>query len=126
MQVLTICSCFARSLSTYQFFIAKFPFLQHAVTLKLAFVPIAPVSAARLLFGKRRCARITHPTHNRQTVSKDKVVVPAHIVYLFLTSTLDGGERPLHSRERTLVSAEYEARWVHQRKISSNALPSIP
>lgn len=46
-----------------------------------------------------------HPADNWQTVSKDKVV-PAHVLYLFLTSALDVSERPLHFRERTLVSAE--------------------
>jgi hypothetical protein len=115
MQVFTICWCFARSFSTCQFFIVKFPFLQHSVTTNLAFVPIAPMSAARLLFGKRRCAKITHPAHNRQTVSTDKVV-RAHILYPFLTSASAGGERPLYSRERTLVCGEYEAGWEHQRK----------
>ena len=73
------------------------------------------MSAARLLFGKSRCAKITHPPHNRQTVVKD-TVVRTHILYPFLTSALDGRELPLHSRERTLVSAEYEAGWEHQRK----------
>jgi len=83
------------------------------------------MSAARLPFGKRRCAKITHPAHNRQIVPKDKVVL-AHILYLFLTSALAGGERPLHSRERPLVCMDYEAGWKHERNISSNALPSIP
>jgi hypothetical protein len=72
------------------------------------------MSAARLLFGKRRCAKITHPANNRQTVSKD-TVVRAHILYPFLTSALAGGERPFHSQERTLVSQEYETGWEHHR-----------
>jgi len=70
------------------------------------------MSAARLLFGKHRCAKITHPAHNRQTVSKDKLV-RVQIFYPFLTSALAVGRLPLHSRKRTLVSAEYEAGWEH-------------
>lgn len=69
-----------------------FPVLQHSVTVQLAFVPIASMSAARLPFGRRRFAR-NHPSYNLQTVSNDKTV-PDHVLYLFVTSALDGGERP--------------------------------
>jgi hypothetical protein len=54
-----------------------FPVLQHSITIKLAFVPIAPMSAARLPFGKRRFAKITQQITGK--LSKDKVV-SAHVL----------------------------------------------